>query len=197
MPTNCGTPVFGPAEPALLGDLTVPRGRLAFSSHLRWLTGAFICLGFLVWLGLAVFGFAMIFQGEGSYSPGRQLLIALMDVFLIVGCWAMAASLRVLWTPPARRRLPPAILVIVSAQLAVLLWALSLAHFVRSGEAWVNSSWRRLLSDMGLVELFAYYPWIGGTAMAAALMVVALMLVRLRGRGRDAGSVMEGESPAR
>ncbi len=169
------------------------------ASHavLRWLTAAFICLGFLVWLGLSLFGFAMIFQGEGSYSPGRQLLIALMDVFLVAGCWAMAASLRVLWTPPARRRLPLAILAIVGAQLAVLLWALSLAHYVRSGEAWGNSAWRRLLSDMGLVELFAYYPWIGGTAIAAALVVVALMLVRLLGRGRDMGSTVEGESPAR
>jgi len=169
------------------------------ASHtvLRWLTAVFICLGFLVWLGLSLFGFAMIFQGEGNYSPGRQLLIVLMDGFLVLGCCAMAASLRVLWAPQARRRLPLTILAVVGAQLAVLLWALSLAHFVRSGEAWHTSSWRRLLSDTGLVELFAYYPWIGGTAIAAALMVVALMLVRLLGRGRDMGSAVKGESPAR
>ena len=148
-----------------------------------WLTAVIVCCGILVWLGLSLFGFTMIFQGEGSYSSSRQLLIVLMDVFLALGCWAMVVSLSVLRRPPKRRRLPLTILAIVSAQLAVLLTALSLAHFVRSGERWVNSTWRQLLADMGLVELFAYYPWIGATAIAAALVVVILMLARLLGHG--------------
>ena len=162
-----------------------------------WLTAVIIGCGIVVWLGLSLFGFTMIFQGEGNYSSSRQLLMVFMDAFLALGCWAMVASLSVLRRPPKRRHLPVTILAIVSAQLAVLLTALSLAHFVRSGEAWVNSTWRQLLADMGLVELFAYYPWIGATAIAAALVVVILMLARLLGHGRTTGPTAAGPSPPR
>ena len=96
-----------------------------------WLTAVIISCGILVWLGLSLFGFTMIFQGEGNYSSSRQLLMVFMDAFLALGCWAMVASLSVLRRPPKRRHLPVTILAIVSAQLAVLLTALSLAHFVR------------------------------------------------------------------
>ncbi len=164
---------------------------------LRWLTVAIIGCGILVWLGLALYGFSMIFQGEGNYSSARQLLIVLMDLFLVLGCWAMVASLRVLLRPPSGRRLPLVVLLVVGAQLAVLLWALSLAHYVRSGEAWISSTWRQLLADMGLVDLFAYYPRLGAAAIGAALVVVTLMLLRILGLGRDAGPAAAGRSPAR
>jgi hypothetical protein len=160
-----------------------------------WLTFAVICAGVLIWLGLSLFGFAMIFQGEGSYTSGRQLLIVLMDLFLALGCLAMVAALGVLRRPPARRRTPVAILVVVAAQLAVLLSALSLAHYVRSGEAWTDSTWRQLLADMGLVELFAYYPWLGAAALLAAAVVVVLMLVRLLRRDQLGAPVTAGPSP--
>jgi len=149
-----------------------------------WLTFACICAGVLIWLGLSLFGFAMIFQGEGNFTSGRQLLIVLMDLFLIVGCLAMVGALGVLRRPPARRRIPLAVLLVVVAQLAVLLSALSLARYVRSGEAWIDSTWRQMLSDMGLAELFAYYPWLGAAALVAAAAVVVLMLVRLLARDR-------------
>jgi len=162
-----------------------------------WLAAVIIGCGILVWLGLSLFGFTMIFQGEGTYSSSRQLLIVLMDVFLALGCWAMVASLSVLRRPGKRRRLPVTILAIASAQLAVLLTALSLAHFVRSGEAWIDSTWRQLLADMGLVELFAYYPWIGAAAIAAALVVMILMFARLLGHGRTTRPTAAGPSPPR
>jgi hypothetical protein len=38
-------PSLGPQSPALLGDLTVPRGRLAFSSHLHMPRGQAWCYG--------------------------------------------------------------------------------------------------------------------------------------------------------
>jgi peptidoglycan/LPS O-acetylase OafA/YrhL len=136
-----------------------------------WLTAVIICCGIVVWLGLSLFGFTMIFQGEGSYSSSRQLLIVLMDVFLALGCSAMVASLSVLRRPPKRRRLPVTILAIVSAQLAVLF--------------------------TGLVELFAYYPWIGAMAIAAALVVVILMLARLLGHGRTTRPTAAGPAPPR
>ena len=162
-----------------------------------WLTFACICAGVLIWFGLSLFGFAMIFQGEGSYTTGRQLLIVLMDISLSVGCLAMVGALGALRRPPARRRIPLAILVVVAAQLAVLLSALSLAHYVRSGEAWTDSTWRQLLADMGLVELFAYYPWLGAAALVAAAVVVVLMLVRLLARDRHGVPTAAGPpSPA-
>ena len=66
-----------------------------------WLTAVIVCCGILVWLGLSLFGFTMIFQGEGSYSSSRQLLIVLMDVFLALGRRAMVVSLSVLRRPPS------------------------------------------------------------------------------------------------
>ena len=92
--------------------------------------------------------------------------------------------------------MPLVVLLVVGAQLAVLLWALSLAHYVRSGEAWIGSTWRQLLVDMGLVELFAYYPLLGAAAIAAALVVVTLMLLRLLGLGRDTRSAAAHRSLA-
>lgn len=144
-----------------------------------WLTLAVICGGILIWLGLSAFGFTMIFQGEGTYTSYRQSLIVLMDLFLALGCWAMVAALGVLRRASVPRGTSGAILVCVAAQLAVLLSGLSLAHYVRSGEAWIDSTWRQLLADTGLVELFAYYPWLGGAALVAGSVVTVLMLVRL------------------
>ena len=146
---------------------------------LRWLAAAAIGCGIVIWAGLALFALTMVTQGEGSYTPGRKLLILVMGLFLALGCGAMVAAWRVLRRPPTRRRLPLAVLVIVGAQLAVLLRAYNLSHYVRSGEAWVDSTWRQQLSDAGLIELFAYYPWLGAAAIAAAVVVIALMLACL------------------
>jgi len=159
------------------------------------LAAAAVWCGIVIWAGLALFCLAMVTQGEGTYTLGREHLILAGGLFLALGCGAMVAAWRVLRRPPTRRRLPLAVLAIVVAHLAILLYALSLSHYVRSGEAWVDSTWRQLLSDAGLIELFAYYPWLGAAAIAAAVVVIALMLTCLFRRSDAAGPASPSATP--
>jgi hypothetical protein len=146
----------------------------------RLLVSVPLCGAIVAWFGFSGFGFFAIFQGEGTYSGSRQLLIAAGDLFLLLGLATMVVAL---WLWSSGRRTPrlawAAVLSVVLAQLAFLASALSLAHFVRSGETWVNSAWRRLLSDLGLVELFAYYGWVGAMALAVAVAVAVVATVQL------------------
>jgi hypothetical protein len=151
---------------------------------LRLLAIVVIGWGLLVWVGLSLFGFFAVFGGEGSYSAGRQWLIAGGDLFVVLGALAMACSL-VLLAKCERRQGPwLAILVVAIAQAALLADALSLAHFVRSGMAWIDSWWRQLLVDLGVVELFAYYGWIGLSALLAVILVVVVATAKSVGSGR-------------
>jgi len=146
---------------------------------LRLTAGTVIGWGVLVWSGLSLWGFFAVFGGEGSYSAGRQWLIAAGDLFLVLGWLAMVWSLSLLVRGGQRRGPWLAILLVALSQTALLADAVSLAHFVRSGEAWVDSPWRQLLADLGVIELFAYYGWIGGTGLLAGATVVVTAIVAL------------------
>jgi len=93
-----------------------------------------------------------------------------------LGWVATAASFWLLWGRQACRGDRPAVLLVVAAQLRVLVDALSLAPLVRSGEAWNVPPWRRLLSDLGVVDLFAYHGWVTYTPLLAAATVAAAAL---------------------
>ena len=146
---------------------------------LRGLAAVAIWCGIVIWAGLALFGLAMVTQGEGSYSPVASCSYSSWAFLLALGCGAMVASWRVLGRPPTRRRLPLAVLIVVGAQLGgspACLQSLPL-RALRRGLGRLDLT--PASSATRLVELFAYYPLIGAAAIAAAVVVIALMLACL------------------
>jgi hypothetical protein len=153
---------------------------------LRFGISLLLAWGIALWLGLGA-GVLFTFGEEGG-KPGDSLLrIVCGELFLCLGVASMVIAFRLLWALRTPRALCAAALVIGLAQVAVLASALSLSHFVRSGLAWRTSTWRRLLDDFRLAELWAYYGWLGVTALAVGAVVVVVTLVRLFARQKALG----------
>lgn len=152
---------------------------------LRVLANAALIAGLMLWLGLCVYGLTAVFQGEGAYSGSRVMLIVAGDICYAVTIVAICISLGLLWQRGRASRLVCALLITVAlGQAAVLAYATYLAHIVRSGQTWMNSLWRRLLSDLGLAQLFAYHDWVAILGFATAIAIVATATVILLGAKR-------------
>jgi hypothetical protein len=131
-----------------------------------------------MWLGLAVVAFA-VGSGESRIGASSGPLVAAGAFILLVGAGGMASAIALLRSRSRHRYAWLAVLVSGVLQLAVLLPALSLRRFTHSGSVWLTTPWRTLLWDLQLIQLFAYYPWLGAMALAAVSVLVLLAGVKL------------------
>ncbi len=145
---------------------------------LRLAVSALLGCGVALWFGLAFLSYAA-FSEEGIGPSDSVSRLLLGELVLLLGLLGMVIALRLLWMAKASRLLAGAILAVGLLQAAIFASALSLSHFVRSGLAWQTSAWRRLLHDLLLVELFAYYPWVGVLAFAVIAAVVGVGVAKL------------------
>jgi hypothetical protein len=155
---------------ALVVRRALPVVRAVISISLVWDT--------LFWLGLALFIFSMNTQERSipripSWAIGLGLVLLLLFAASAVGALRL---LRVGRRAPRRLWLP--VLILAVAQVVVLASGLSLSHFVRSGQMWTTTIWRRSLYELLLPEVFAYYPNLGLSAFVAAGSAVAVAIGR-------------------
>jgi hypothetical protein len=163
--------------------MTGKRVRRTYLLVARIVVSTLLVCGILLWLVISTLAY-LGFADEGT-QPGESLSrIVLGEGILALGLVGIVIATVLLWTRRHSKLLCAVALVAGFAQLVVFVSALSLSHFVRSGLVWQTSAWRRLLSDLLLIELFAYYGWVGGIALAVVAAVIGVAVAKLlAGRG--------------